>query len=105
MDFFPLILIGVMALFFWLFILKPAKARQSAQRDLVDSLTVGQRVMTTAGMFGRIIDINDDLVTLEISEGVQVSFVKQAIAQVAPSEAELAAQQAMESDDATDEQK
>ena len=61
-------------------VVRPAKARQKAQIKVINELAVGDRVMTTAGLFGTIRDITDTDVGLEISDGVVVRYVREAIA-------------------------
>ncbi len=78
--FVPLLLVAAA---FYFFILRPARRRQQQAASLSASLRVGQRVMTTAGLFGTLRDVRDDEVDMEISPGVVVSFVRAAIARVA----------------------
>lgn len=75
----PILLLVVL---FYLLVLRPARTRQAKQRTLVASLAPGSRVMTTAGLFGRITAVEDDEVELEIADGVRVRYVAAAIAKV-----------------------
>ncbi|MGZ4453450.1 MAG: preprotein translocase subunit YajC [Actinomycetes bacterium] len=67
---------------FYALIIRPARKRQSAQSRLVDSLEVGQKVMTTSGMYAEIAAIEDDAVVLETSPGVTTRWAKAAVARV-----------------------
>jgi preprotein translocase subunit YajC len=69
---------------FWLLIIRPSSNRRKAQSALVASLAPGQRIMTTAGVFGTIVSIAADRVAVEISPGVVIEMVAAAIAQVVP---------------------
>jgi len=75
-----IVLIGA----FWLLVLRPNKKRQSDAINLRNSLTVGQRVVTTAGVFGTIVGISDESFDLEIAPGVRVTWLKGAISRVVP---------------------
>lgn len=77
--FVPLLLVAAA---FYFFILRPARRRQQQATSLSASLRVGQRVMTTAGLFGTLRAVRDDEVDMEIAPGVVVSFVRAAIARV-----------------------
>jgi len=77
----PLLLLLV-AMYFLL--LRPARARQAQQRATLASLEPGRKVMTTAGLFGRITSIEDGEVELEIAPGVVVRYVAAAIARIVP---------------------
>ena len=72
-------LVLLVAVFYFLLI-RPQQRRMRAQRELVTSLDVGDEVVTIGGMFGRIVEMDDDSATLEISPGTRVRFVKQAVA-------------------------
>ena len=63
----------------WIFVVLPQQRRQRAHQALVSSLDVGDDVITTSGMFGTITEIDDQAVTLEVSDGVEIRMVRQAI--------------------------
>ena len=63
----PLVLIG--------FMLWSARRRQKTMADFSASLQVGEEVVTTSGIFGRIAEVEDDRVRLEVAPGtVPVSY-------------------------------
>ena len=63
-------------------ILRARKRRQRQQAELMRNLQPGTEVMTTAGMFGTIAVVTDDQISLEVSPGVFVRVVPQAIGKV-----------------------
>jgi preprotein translocase subunit YajC len=77
-----LIVLALLAVAFYLFILRPQRARmrqaQAQQRDL----TVGARVLTSSGMYATVAAIDDDAVLLEIAPGVTTRWARQAIGRV-----------------------
>lgn len=75
----PLLLLIVA---FYFFIIRPNRNRQRAAADLQSSLHVGQEVMTTSGVYGRIMHVDDDAVTLEVGPGVTMRWAKAAVAKV-----------------------
>src|SRR5687767_11424229 len=73
----PLVLIlGVM----YLVLLRPQQQRVKAQRALVDSLGVGDEVVTIGGMLGTILTIDDDTATIETTPGTILRCRRGAIA-------------------------
>lgn len=72
---------------FWLLIIRPSSTRRKAQAALVASLTPGQRIMTTAGVFGTVVAIEGDRVMVEVAPGVVIEMLALAVGQVVPSEA------------------
>lgn len=71
---------------FWFLVLRPNKKRQTDAAKLRNSLTIGQRVVTTSGVFGTIVGVNDESFDLEIAPGVKVTWIKGAISRVVPLE-------------------
>ena len=77
---------AAIAAVFWLLIIRPASARRKEQARLVASLTPGQRIMTTAGMFGTLVAREGERISLEIAPGVVIELLAQAVAQVVPAD-------------------
>jgi preprotein translocase subunit YajC len=75
----PLVLMGGI---FYFMLIRPQQRRVRQQRELIQSLRVGDEVMTAGGMFGTVrhIDPDADTVTLEISPGTSVRMLRGAIA-------------------------
>jgi preprotein translocase subunit YajC len=61
---------------FYFFLIRP---QQKKQKDLDTKLKKGDRVFTNAGIIGKIVDLGDRRVTLEVSKGVQMVFLRTAI--------------------------
>ena len=79
LDLLPFALIGVE---FWLLIVRPAKARRDEQAALMGRLAPGQRVITTAGVFATVVEVDPERVHLEIAPGVVIQMVPQAIGRI-----------------------
>lgn len=81
-----IIVIYVVALGLMMYFLaiKPQKKQQKAQRQLMDSIEIGDYVLTTSGFYGVIMDITDDDVIVEFgnNKNCRISMQKKAIAQV-----------------------
>ncbi|MGH9242884.1 MAG: preprotein translocase subunit YajC [Acidimicrobiales bacterium] len=67
----------------WMFLVVPQQRRVRAQRALVSGLELGDEVMTTSGMFGRITELGSDIVFLEVAPGIELKFARGAIARTA----------------------
>src|SRR5213082_2047621 len=76
-TFLPLILIGVV---FYFLLIRPQQRRARAQRELIQSVDVGDEVVTIGGIFGTVRAVDDDAVTLEVAPGTTLRFVRSAIA-------------------------
>lgn len=75
--------LAIMAVFFFLFIL-PQRRREKEHKSLVQSLTKGSEVVTTGGLLGRVTDLDDNFVQLELADNVFVHVQRHAIASLVP---------------------
>jgi preprotein translocase subunit YajC len=76
----PLLLLVLMGGFFYFLMIRPQQRRTRAQRQLLESIEVGDEIMTIGGMYGTVRAVEDDRVTLEVSPNVELTFAKSAIA-------------------------
>jgi preprotein translocase subunit YajC len=74
--------IVVLVLAFWFLFLRPARKRQQQVQRLQSSISVGDRVMLTSGIFGRVAQLDDETLDLEVAPGVVISALRHAVAQV-----------------------
>lgn len=72
----PILLIVVL---FYALVIMPQKKRQKKMAEFLLALKVGDRVVTGGGLVGRITDIGEKEVSLEIAPGVVISVMKQAV--------------------------
>jgi preprotein translocase subunit YajC len=77
-----LILIALMVAAFYFLIIRPNKKRQQAQQQTMNTLKAGTRVLLTSGVFGTIVEIGQKQALLELSPGVHLTVLKQAIARI-----------------------
>jgi len=68
---------------FYFLLIRPQRNRQRQQQALVASLEVGDEVMTNGGIFGTIVDIDEDegTVIVEIAPGTRIRMLRQGISQ------------------------
>ena len=69
MNFLPIILIFVV---FYFLLIRPQQRRAKEHRNVLSNLKVGDQVLTSGGIYGRITGLRDDFVTVEISDKVRV---------------------------------
>lgn len=84
-----LVFLVLVGLVFYLMLYRPNKKRIDQHRRLIDSVEVGDEVVTIGGMFGHVRTITDDEFHVEIAPGTTIRFAKSAIARrLAPEPAE-----------------
>jgi preprotein translocase subunit YajC len=71
----PMVLIIVV---FYFFMIRPQVKKQKDQKKYVEELKKGDRVITTAGIHGRIIDLNETTFLVEVENG-KIRFDKSSI--------------------------
>ncbi len=75
----PIVLILLVLFFFWRIVVRPSQVRQQEHRDLVDKVRLGDRVVTAGGIYGKVVNIDEKTVGLEIARGITVTFDRRAI--------------------------
>ena len=64
---------------FYFLILMPMKKRQKKVQDFQESLKVGDRIVTTGGIYGQITKLNDKTVQVQIADKVRIEVARAAI--------------------------
>ena len=78
-QFIPLVLIlGV----FWFLIIRPQQKKQKEHQRMVESLNKGDKVVTNGGIFGTIVKVGDDRITLEVASKVQINIERQQVSRM-----------------------
>ncbi len=80
-SFIPLIAIFVI---FYFLLIRPQSKRAKDHRAMVAALAKGDEVVTNGGILGRIVELGDTVVTVEIADGISVKVQRQAIASLMP---------------------
>ncbi len=68
----------ILAIFYFV-VLMPMRKRQKKVADFQSALKVGDKVITTAGIYGQITKVNDNSVQLQIAEKVRIDVAKASI--------------------------
>lgn len=74
-----LLLLVLMVAAFYFLLIRPQQKRAREQRQLISSISVGDEIVTIGGIFGRVRDLDDSLVWLEITDGTVIRLARGAI--------------------------
>ena len=78
--FLPLILIFIV---FWVLLIRPQQKKMKQHRDMVNNLKRGDKIVTSGGIVGTIVKVNDNKdLTVEISENVNVQVASGMVAEL-----------------------
>jgi preprotein translocase subunit YajC len=64
---------------FYFFMIRPQMKRQKDLKNYRESLNKGDKVITTGGIYGKVTDIKDQTVTVEIADNIRIRIDKNAI--------------------------
>jgi len=81
MQFLPLVLIFVV---FYFLLIRPQTKRAKEHRAMIAALETGAEVVTAGGILGKVVELGDQFVVVEIADGVKVKVQRHTITQVMP---------------------
>jgi len=81
MSFLPLIVIFAV---FYFMLIRPQMKRAKEHKLLISQLNKGDEVITNGGLLGKITDVSEAFVTLELADNLQIKLQRQAVANVMP---------------------
>lgn len=71
------LMFGVM----YLLILRPQQKKMKEQQEMLSKLATGDEVVTTSGILGRVKEVSEKVVTLEVASNVSMKFLRSQVAQ------------------------
>ena len=74
---------GIFVLFYFLLI-RPQNKKQKEHRQMVEALGTGDEVVTAGGVLGKITDVSDQFLTVEVANNVSIKVQRHTIAAVLP---------------------
>jgi preprotein translocase subunit YajC len=80
----PIIMLGVMFAVMYFLMIRPQMKRQKEHQNLISKLAKGDEVITSGGIAGRVDNIGDNFITVEIADNTKIKLQKNAITTVLP---------------------
>ena len=77
----PLVVIFVL---FYFLMIRPQQKRAKQHKEMVAALKKGEEIVTNGGLLGKVTEVSDNFVTVEVSSGLNVRIQRQSISQVMP---------------------
>ena len=73
------LLLGAIMIVFYFFMIRPQQKKQKDQKKYREDLKTGDDVVTVGGLYGKIAQINDETIVLDVDRGVKLTFTKDSI--------------------------
>jgi preprotein translocase subunit YajC len=80
-----IIMFGAIFLIFYFMIIRPQQKRAKDREKLLSNMQKGDKVITSAGLHGTIVHIDEKTVLLQVSDNVKLKYERSAIATIIPS--------------------
>ena len=77
----PLVLVFVV---FYFFLIRPQSKRQKEHKEMVSKLSVGDEIVTAGGVLGKVTELGDQFVQVEVADGVRIKIQRHTIGAVMP---------------------
>ena len=81
LSFLPMIALFVI---FYFLLIRPQQKRQKQHKIMLSSMEKGDEVVTMGGLLGKIVDLNDNFMTLEIAKGTHVKVQRTLVQSMMP---------------------
>lgn len=79
--FLPIVLIFVV---FYFLLIRPQQKRAKEHKNMVSNLSKGDEVVTNGGALGKIMEVDDHFLTIEVAPGVNIKVQRMAVSQMMP---------------------
>jgi preprotein translocase subunit YajC len=83
---YTLLMFGSMFAIFYFILIRPQQKQQKRHQDLIGSLKRGDEVILSSGIIGKIAQVEDRFITLEIGDRVKMRVLRQAVSGLATAE-------------------
>ncbi len=83
-QFMPIVMMVVFVVIFYFLLIRPQQKKAKEHQALVSKLQAGDEVVTTGGILGKVTEVGDSFVTLEVAEGVRMKVQKFQIGNLMP---------------------
>ena len=67
---------------FWFLLIRPQQAQAKKRAEMLTALETGDKVVTIGGICGKVAQITDNKIFVEVSDGIVVEFLRNAISTV-----------------------
>ncbi len=77
-----IIMLVLMFAIFYFLLIRPQQKKAKMHKELIEGLKVGDTIVTVGGIFGKVVAIQEEMLTVEIATGVKVKITRNSVASV-----------------------
>ena len=81
---FSLIMIAAIFVLFYFMLIRPQNKKAKEHRELVTRLKKGDEIVTSGGMLGKVVSLDEQYIKISLAEGVEINLQKGAVSTVLP---------------------
>jgi preprotein translocase subunit YajC len=78
------IILPLMLVVFYFLLIRPQQQRHKEHQNMISKLGTGDEVVTAGGLLGRVTEVGDSFITVEIADGVRIKVQRQQITGLVP---------------------
>ena len=78
------IMMGLFVVIFYFLLIRPQQKKQKEHQAMLGKLAAGDEVVTAGGILGRIVEIGDNFITLEIADNVRIKVQRFQVTTLVP---------------------
>jgi preprotein translocase subunit YajC len=78
------VMMGLFVVIFYFLLIRPQQKKQKEHQSMLSKLAAGDEIVTAGGILGRIVEIRDDFITVEIAENVRIKVQRFQVTTLVP---------------------
>ena len=80
----PFIMMAVFVVIFYFLLIRPQQKKQKEHQAMLSKIAVGDEVVTAGGILGKVIEVGDNFLTIEIAENVRIKVQRFQVTSLVP---------------------
>ena len=78
------VMMGLFVVIFYFLLIRPQQKKQKEHQAMLSKITVGDEVVTAGGILGKVIEVGDNFLTIEIAENVRIKVQRFQVTSLVP---------------------
>jgi preprotein translocase subunit YajC len=79
-----MLLLPLMLVVFYFLLIRPQQKRAKEHQNMLAKIAAGDEVVTSGGILGKVVEVGDSFLAIEIADGVRIKVQKAQVSQLVP---------------------